>query len=135
MAIKEYMIKLGVNWRLAKVGNPQDKSQVERFFGVFQSEECVLYDDYIEEGIASRRDNRPNAEFLAKKTKKILTIEEMMSRIIKMVAKYNEREKRTRKAPLELYKLPKPNAVEMNGFDVLDTYQAHDKARNGKNNG
>lgn len=116
IAIKEQMIKLGVNWRLAKVGNPQDKTHVERFFGVFQSEECVLYDDYIGEGIQSKRDNRPNTEFLAKMTKKLLTIDQMKVRIVTMIAKYNERAKRSRKAPLELYKLPKPKAVEMDGF-------------------
>ncbi|EKT3964729.1 transposase family protein [Flavobacterium psychrophilum] len=114
--IKEQMAKLGTNWRLCKVGNPQDKSQVERFFGVFQSEECVLYDDYIGEGIGGKRDNRPNAEFMAKNTKKPLSVEQMISRLITMVAKYNERVKRTRQSPLELYKLPKPKAVELDGF-------------------
>lgn len=115
-AIKEQMEKMGTNWRLAKVGNPQDKTQVERFFGVFQSEECALYDDYIGEGITSKRDNRPNTEFLSNATKKLLTVNEMKSRLITMVAKYNEREKRDRKSPLELYKLPKPKAVEMDVF-------------------
>lgn len=115
-AIKEQMEKMGTNWRLAKVGNPQDKTQIERFFGVFQSEECALYDDYIGEGITSKRDNRPNTEFLSNATKKLLTVNEMKSRIITMVAKYNEREKRDRKPPLELYKLPKPKAVEMDVF-------------------
>lgn len=114
--IKEQMLKMGVNWRLAKVGNPQDKSQVERFFGVFQSEECALYDDYLGEGITSRRDNRPNTEFLAKATKNLLSLEAMTNRIVTMVAKYNERVKRTRKSPLELYKLPKPRAVEIDCF-------------------
>lgn len=115
-AIKEQMERMGVNWRLAKVGNPQEKTHVERFFGVFQSEECALYDDYIGEGITSKRDNRPNTEFLTKNTKKLLTVNEMVNRIVVMVAKYNEREKRNRKSPLELYKLPKPKAVEMDGF-------------------
>lgn len=117
-AIKEQMEKMGTNWRLAKVGNPQDKTQVERFFGVFQSEECSLYDDYIGEGITSKRDNRPNVEFLSNSNKKLLTVSEMKSRIITMVAKYNEREKRERKSPLALYKLPKPKAIEMDSFKI-----------------
>ncbi len=116
IALKEFMAKLDVNWRLAKVGNPQDKSQVERFFGVFQSEECVSYDDYIGEGIASKRDNRPTPEFLEKSIKKILSVNQMKDRIITMIVKYNAREKRTRLSPLELYKLPKPKAVELDGF-------------------
>lgn len=114
--IKNQLEKMGVNWRLAKVGNPQDKTHVERFFGVFQSEECALYDDYLGEGIKSKRDNRPNDEFLQSKTKKLLTVQQMKNRIVTMIAKYNEREKRNRKSPLELYKLPKPKSVEMDAF-------------------
>ncbi|WP_134345691.1 DDE-type integrase/transposase/recombinase, partial [Flavobacterium psychrophilum] len=113
IAIKEQMAKLEVNWRLAKVGNPQDKAQVERAFGVLQSEIFTFFNDYFGEGIGSRRDNRPNNEFLAIYTKKPITINEMKSRICDVVALYNEQKKRTRPSPIELYKLPKPNAVEM----------------------
>ncbi|HFG0564865.1 Mu transposase C-terminal domain-containing protein [Flavobacterium psychrophilum] len=116
--IKEEMVKFGTNWRLCGVGNPQDKAQVERFIGVFQSEECAKYDNYIGEGITSRRDNRPNAEFLAEKSKDILTYNQMKLRVANMVTKYNAREKRTRKSPNELYKMPKGNPKELDCFDT-----------------
>lgn len=118
IALKEQMEKIGTTWRHAQVGNPQDKSYIERFFGAFQSVECALYDDYIGEGITSKRNNRPNAEYLAEVAKKkgLPTYTEMISRIIKMVTKYNERVKANfKQSPMQLYKaLPKPNASELN---------------------
>ncbi|TRX39071.1 Mu transposase C-terminal domain-containing protein [Flavobacterium restrictum] len=116
MTLKAQMEKIGTIWRHAKVGNPQDKTYVERFFGTFQSVECALYDDYIGEGITSKRDNRRNAEHLEKtvKAKGLPTYSEMISRIVTMITKYNERAKTAQKSPLEVYRtLPKPNAKEL----------------------
>lgn len=113
------MLKLGTHWRFAKVGNPQDKSFVERFFGSFQSIECDLYDDYFGDGIASRnRHARAGREYLEKifKERGLLSFDEMTSRVINMVVKYNERTDTNGESPLKLYQLPKPNAVEMDGF-------------------
>lgn len=120
-AMAEQMAKLGVNWRYAKVGNPQDKSYVERFFGSFQSMECALYDDYIGEGIMSTRDNRRIAEELLKTAKRLglPSVSKMKDRIIELLLTYNGRAKQERKAPKEVYKtLPKPNAKEL---DTLKT--------------
>ena len=114
--LKSQMAKLGVAWRNSKVGNAQDKSFIERFFGVFQSVECSLYEGYIGEGITSKRNNRPNAEFLQKIAKKngLLMPNEMKSQIATMVVKYNERSIGGRKAPNEICKtIPMPNAVRM----------------------
>ncbi|AND63643.1 hypothetical protein AX766_04220 [Flavobacterium covae] len=114
-ALKEQMEKLGTVWRHAKVGNAQDKSYVERWFGSFQSVECSLYDDYIGEGIMSKRDNRRTAEQLLANSKKsgIPTFNQMKDRVITMIITYNQREKK-QKSPKEVYKtLPKPNAREL----------------------
>jgi transposase InsO family protein len=119
--LAEQMAKLGVNWRYARVGNPQDKSYVERFFGVFQSMECALHDDYIGEGIMSTRDNRRIAEELLKTAKRdgLPSVSKMKDKILQLLIKYNGRVKKDGKAPNEVYKtLPKPNAVEL---DTLKT--------------
>lgn len=112
-ALVEQMSKIDTIWRHARVGNPQDKSYVERFFGSFQSVECTLYDDYIGEGIMSKRDNRRNAEQLLKTSKKegFPAFGQMKDRVIAMIVTYNQREKANNKAPKVIYDLlPKPNA-------------------------
>lgn len=114
--LKDQMAKLGVSWRNSKVGNSQENSYIERFFGVFQSVECSLYEGYIGEGITSKRNNRPNAEFLQKMAKKkgLLMPKPMMSMIAQMIAKYNERSISGRVTPNEVVlRSPRPNAVEM----------------------
>jgi transposase InsO family protein len=115
--IKTQMENMGVNWRFSRLNNPQDKSYIERFFGAFQSVECALYDDYIGEGITSKRLNaRPSREYLEEVAKKkgYPTFNEMKDRIGLMIAKYNERELSKTQSPNEKYKsLPKPNMVEM----------------------
>lgn len=115
--IKTQMENMGVNWRFSRLNNPQDKSYIERFFGAFQSVECALYDDYIGEGITSKRLNaRPSREYLEAVAKKkgYPTFNEMKDRIGIMIAKYNERELSKTQSPNEKYKtLPKPNMVEM----------------------
>jgi hypothetical protein len=116
------MENMGVNWRYSKINNPQDKSYIERFFGAFQSVECALYDDYIGEGITSKRLNaRPNSEYLAQVAKKkgYPSYTEMIDRIGVMIAKYNERELSKKQSPNVVYKeFPKPNVVSM---DVTKT--------------
>ena len=109
------MGKLGVNWRHSKVGNAQDKSYVERFFGTFQTVECALHEGYLGEGITSKRNNRPSPEILAKAKKDgILTYKEMKSKVASMIGKYNERALGNRKSPINIYKnTAKPNIVEM----------------------
>lgn len=130
-ALKEQMAKLGTNWRHAKVGNPQDKSYVERFFGSFQSVECSLYDDYIGEGIMSKRDNRRTAEQLLATSKKdgFPTFNQMKDRVITMVLTYNQREKANRKAPKVVYNsLPKPNAKELDSVRTALLFWKRTKA-------
>lgn len=119
--LKQKMLAMGVNWRHSKVGNPQDKSYVERFFGTFQSVENSLYDGYIGEGITSKRNNRPSPEHIEKtrKEKDYLTVNQMKSQIATMIAKYNERSISGRPSPNKVCKsLPKPNAKTV---DTLNT--------------
>ena len=114
--LKDQMARLGITWRNSKVGNAQDKSYIERFFGVFQSVECALYEGYIGEGVTSKRNNRPNQDFVQKMAKKngLLMPNEMKSRIATMIAKYNERNISGRKSPNQISSdMPKPNAIPM----------------------
>lgn len=130
-ALVEQMAKIGTVWRHAKVGNPQDKSYVERFFGSFQSTEQTLYDDYIGEGIMSKRDNRRTAEQLLSNSKKsgFLTFNQMRDRVITMIVTYNQREKPNRKAPKWVYNaLPKPNAKELDSVRTALLFWKRTKA-------
>ena len=130
-ALVEQMAKIGTIWRHAKVGNPQDKSYVERFFGSFQSVECTLYDDYIGEGIMSKRDNRRNAEQLLKTSKKdgMPTFNQMKDRVIAMIVTYNQREKANKQAPKVVYNLlPKPNAKELDSVRTALLFWKRTKA-------
>ena len=120
LELKALMEKIGTIWRLARVGNAQDKSYIERFFGAFQSVECALYEDYIGEGMGSTRLNaKPNQEYQAKIAKMVTPTEkEMKYRIAKMIAKYNERSSNKKQSPNEVYKIAKPNAKELDAFGV-----------------
>ncbi|PDS23801.1 DDE-type integrase/transposase/recombinase [Flavobacterium branchiophilum] len=119
--MQEFMKKLGCFWRYAKPENPQEKAQIERFFGVFQSVECKLHEYYIGEGVATRNKyGRPDAKFVEQeyKRKGLLSENEMKDRINQMIAKYNERND-NKLSPNDMYKaLEKPYAVEM---DVIKT--------------
>ena len=111
----------GMGWRHAMPGNAQDKSYVERFFGSFQTMVCALYDDYIGEGIMSKRNiMRPSKEFLMQYVKKngYVGKNQMVKRIISMVARYNATERPTIPVPNETYKtLPKPHTTKVD--DVI----------------
>jgi len=127
----DQMANIGTLWRHSKVGNPQDKSYVERFFGSFQSVECTLYDDYIGEGIMSKRDNRRTADQLLKTAKKdgMPTFKQMKDRVITMIITYNQREKANQKAPKNVYKsLPKPNAIELDSVRTALLFWKRTKA-------
>ena len=113
--LKEQMTRMGITWRNSKVGNAQDKSYVERFFGVFQTMLCSLSEGYMGEGITSKR-HRPNSEFVQKWAKEngLLLPNEMRSQIAQHIVKYNETSIANRKSPNQIVKeLPRPNAIEM----------------------
>ncbi|SHH84887.1 integrase catalytic domain-containing protein [Flavobacterium johnsoniae] len=136
LELKAQMDKLGTSWRHSKVGNPQDKTYIERFWGVFQTVYCSLYDDYIGEGITSKRlGGRPAPEVLMALTKKsdMPTFNEMRSRIAEIIVKYNETATSKRQSPNDVYKLEKPNACEMNPLNtaLMFWYKTSHTVRNG----
>ncbi|MDB0601606.1 DDE-type integrase/transposase/recombinase [Tenacibaculum maritimum] len=117
--LQQQMINLGCYWRFSKVGNAQDKGMVERFFGLFQTMHCSLYQDYLGEGITSKRDNRPSKEFMLAHAKKhgYATYEQMMLRIATSIGAYNQQERVNSGIPNNKYKeLPKPNAKSLDAF-------------------
>lgn len=120
--LKAQMEQMGMIWRNSTVGNAQDKAYAERFIGTFQSVENALYDDYLGEGITSKRKNaQPDKGFLAEVARKkgYAGLNEMRTRIAQMICKYNERAIGNRKAPLAIYKeLPKPNAIALDPFSI-----------------
>lgn len=126
-AVKKFMENRGVVVRAAKVGNAQDKGEVERFFGTFQSRFQRLIDGYIGEGIRSKRDNgRISEEFITKchKENGLYGYDEMMKIIAELIAIYNNseiNEKYGTKTPNQLYaESDKPFVKEVN---ILDSVQ------------
>ncbi|MEI7488315.1 MAG: DDE-type integrase/transposase/recombinase [Chryseobacterium sp.] len=114
--IKALFEEMGCRWRHHTVGNPQDKVYVERFYGVFQSVFCAIYDDYLGKGIGSRDPSgNPSPEFLKEAVKKegYLGEDEMRQRISFLIGLYNQTPRKVIKAPNEAYKLIKPNVSEL----------------------
>lgn len=111
-SLAEKLKIMGVLLRAAKVGNPADKANVERYFGTFQSKYCTLIDGYLGEGITSKRkDARANPEFLKKVYDKGLpNIHEMKYRIIELINMYNVCKNLSGECPSEIYSTSqKPN--------------------------
>jgi len=121
-ALQANMERLGVTWRKAKVGNAQDKGNVERFFNTFQSRVCSLYPDYLGEGITSRSINgRPDSNFIQKAIKfnGVSDYNQMRFRINEMLGIYNDMEIDKRLSPNEKYKTyDKPYVKELNPEDI-----------------
>lgn len=114
--IKTLFEEMGCAWRHHKVGNPQDKVYVERFYGAFQSVFCALYDDYLGKGIGARdTSGNPSPEFLKEALKKegFLNEDQMRQRIAFLIGLHNTTERKGITAPNEAYKLIKPNVVEV----------------------
>lgn len=100
------LLKFGTKWRFAKVGNAQDKSQVERFNGTFQTVEQSILEEYIGEGITTRRDNgRICSEFLKElfKKKGLYPSETMKDFVVGLLCIYNAKRMGGRPSPNEKY--------------------------------
>lgn len=116
MHLKTLFEEIGCRWRHHKVGNPQDKVYVERFYGVFQSVFCSLYDDYLGKGIGARDlSGNPSREYLQGVVKKegFLNEAQMKQRITFLIGLYNQTSRKGIKSPNEAYKLEKPNVSEL----------------------
>ncbi|WP_423127546.1 Mu transposase C-terminal domain-containing protein [Gaoshiqia sp. Z1-71] len=128
-AIKEFMENKGVVVRAAKVGNAQDKGEVERFFGTFQSRFQRLIDGYIGEGIRSKRENgRISEEFITRFNKEngLYGYDEMMKIIAELVAIYNNseiNEKYGDSTPNQLYaQSEKPYTKQVDNLDYVQMF-------------
>lgn len=100
------LLKFGTKWRFAKVGNAQDKSYVERFNGTFQTMEQSLLEEYIGEGITTRRDNgRIDPDFLKEvfKKKGLYPTEMMKDFVVGLLCIYNDKKISGRQSPNEKY--------------------------------
>ncbi|MGB0870341.1 MAG: hypothetical protein ACPGSD_12155 [Flavobacteriales bacterium] len=119
--IKGDLESLGVLFRASKPDNPKDKTHIERYFGTFQSTIQKLYDDYLGEGIRSKRKNGRPDESYPKKARKIKepTIEEMKYRIAKMIGQYNNLSIGDKASPSKRYEVsPKPNVRELSTSQI-----------------
>ena len=82
----------GVVFRASKVGNPQDKSQIERWFGTFQTRFCKHLEGYFGEGImTSRLAGKGNPEFKERvyELRGVPNMDTMKARIVELVQDYN----------------------------------------------
>jgi hypothetical protein len=121
--LRQKLTDKGVIVRAAKVGNAQDKGEIERYFGTFQSRFQRLIDGYLGEGIKSRRKNgRISEEFIKKHTKENghYGYDEMQKIIVELIAMYNNSciSDKYGKTPNELYSESEKPYVKT--VDVLD---------------
>jgi len=125
-AIKSQLEDKGVKVRAAKVGNAQDKGEVERYFGTFQTRFQRLIDGYLGEGILSKRPNGRIAESWINKCKKengLYGYDEMRRIIAELIEIYNNstiNEKYNEKTPNILYaESEKTNVKPVNALDFV----------------
>jgi hypothetical protein len=128
-AIKKALENKGTIVRAAKVGNAQDKGEVERFFGTFQSRFQRLVDGYLGEGIRSKRVNgRISDEFIEKHRKDngYYGYDEMLKIIAELVAIYNNSiisKKYGTKTPNMLYsESEKKHVKEVSNTDYIQMF-------------
>lgn len=121
-SVKNILQTKGVSFRPSRVGNARDKAFVERFFGSFQTVFCKLIDEYIGEGIRSKRENgRPSPEFLKQVTsaKGIMPKNELIARVSELIAIYNKTALNDKPCPADLHtQSEKPNAKEIRPEDI-----------------
>lgn len=90
--IKDYMDYWGTKWISGKVGNPKNKSRVERTFGTLNTVVFKEIEGYLGEGIQStRKDAHPSEELMVEywKKKNIRTEEALKKTISKSVLEFN----------------------------------------------
>ena len=119
--LKYELERLGVLFRAARVKNAQDKAHVERYFGTVQSTIFRLFDDYLGEGITSKRkEARADQDFTRKAVKKSdMSMPEMKARIASIIWKYNDLQIAKKVSPSVKYEnSPKPNVVTLNGYEI-----------------
>jgi len=138
-AIKKQLEDRGTLVRAAKVGNAQDKAEIERFWGTFQSKFQRLVDGYMGEGIRSKRANgRISEEHIKKCTKEngIYGYDEMMVIIAKLIVTYNNtpiNEKYGDETPNQRYaESEKPYVKQVDAFDLVRMFWLNKELKVGK---
>lgn len=104
--MQEELLNMGTKWRFAKVGNAQDKAQVERFNRTFQSMQQSMLEEYIGEGITSKLPNgRIDPEFIKEVAKKkgLIIADKMADYIVSLLCMYNAKKIAGRPSPNEKY--------------------------------
>ena len=132
--IEDEFKKKGVLFRRATVGNAQDKSQVERFFGSFQSRFQRLLDEYVGAGITSKRANdRKDKNYLQSvyKKKGYPKLSELKTMIAELIAYYNESPlPKKQKSPASLYKTSKrPYSKKLTSIDIVQMFWLQKKVK------
>lgn len=124
--LKESLLVRGCRLNPAEKGNPQHKAQLERWFGTFQSTCQRMIDGYIGEGIRSKRANgRIDADFWGKTLKKddCYTWDSMVMIIANLIAIYNQKAVKNRKAPSKVFaESERPNATTIGKEDIAQLF-------------
>lgn len=120
--LQQELLLKGCHLNPTKAGNPQAKSQVERWFETFQSGFQRMIDGYMGEGIMSKRDNgRIDREFLTKvhKVNGYHSFNTMQSIITELIGIYNEKPVKKRKAANQVFReSEKPNVQRIGVQDI-----------------
>ena len=90
--VEEELTRNGVVFRKARVGNPQDKSQIERWFGTFQTRFCKHLAGYFGEGVTTRRlDGKANKDYLKHEyeVNGLPNLDTMLDRMVELIDRYN----------------------------------------------
>jgi Mu transposase, C-terminal len=102
-------------WRNSKVGNAQDKTGIERFFGTYQTTTESEFLHYCNQSIHSRKDNKRSAFSINQALKQTqFSLETMSFYLAEFLLAYNCKKIGKDKTPNELYKeFENPYKIEL----------------------
>ncbi|WP_312339525.1 transposase family protein [Sphingobacterium sp.] len=128
-ALKDMLELKGCRFTPTKKGNPQEKSQVERLFGSFQTKYQRMIDGFMGEGIRSTRENgRINAEFVNRLRSKnnLYTYESMVVIVTNLINIYNQTKGHQGTSPSEQFaKCEKLRANKIDHSDIAMLFWKH----------
>ena len=121
-ALKNKLELKGCKLDTTKKGEGQQKADIERWFGSFQSEFQKMIDGYIGEGIRSKRENgRIDTDFLktVQKDKGFYSYETMVVIITQLISIYNNKTVNSRVAPNQVFSnSEKANMQKIDAADI-----------------
>lgn len=128
-ALKDAMVLRGCLFTPTKKANPQEKSQIERFFNTFQTKYQRMIDGFIGEGIKSKRDNgRISADFLKKVQHKdnLYTYESACKIVAQLIGIYNADARRNKLSPNAMFaQSEKTRANKLDATDIALLFWKH----------